>query len=152
MSGPLNYTTTIAATKTAGECLALLGTHGAAAIAITYDHSEPTGIAFRLETPHGDREFRLPVNVGGMHKSLVKASRDGRIGPRFATPEQARRVAWRVAKNWLEAQFAIVDAQMVAMDEAFLPYLQVEADRGGRTLYQAYAERENALALEASHG
>lgn len=145
-NGPLNYTTTIRADKTAAECLGLLGTHGALAIALTYEDRQPAGILFRLETPHGVREFRLPVNVGGMHKSLVKANRAGRIAARYTDVEQARRVAWRVAKDWLEAQLAIVDAQMVAIDEAFLPYLQVES---GQTLYEAYAEREEQLALVA---
>lgn len=32
--GPLNYTTQIRSDKTAGECLALLGTHGEPAIAV----------------------------------------------------------------------------------------------------------------------
>jgi hypothetical protein len=141
--GPLNYTTQIRSEKTAGECLALLGTNGASAIAVTYDDKKPSGIAFRLETPHGPREFRLPVNVGGMHNSLIKANREGRIPARYTDPEHAHRVAWRVAKDWLEAQLAIVDAQMARLDEAFLPYLQVES---GQTLYQAYSEREQ-LAL-----
>lgn len=148
-NGPLNYTTTIRADKTAGECLALLGMHGASAIAITYEDRLPAGIVFRLDTPHGPREFRLPVNVGGMHKSLVKANRAGRIAARYTEVEQARRVAWRVAKDWLEAQLAIVDAQMVAMDEAFLPYLQIES---GQTLYEAFTEREDRLALVAGSG
>ncbi len=145
MSGPLNYTTQIRADKTAGECLALLGTHGASAIAITYTDRQPDGIAFRLDTPHGPREFRLPVNVGGMHKSLLKANRSGQIAARFTEVEHARRVAWRVAKDWLQAQLAIVEAQMVTMDEAFLPYLQID---GGVTLYEAYRERDQ-LALTA---
>ena len=145
--GPLNYTTRIRSDKTAGECLALLGTHGASAIAITYDDRKPTGIAFRLDTPHGPREFRLPVNVGGMHKSLLKANREGRIPARYTEAEHAHRVAWRVAKDWLEAQLAIVEAQMVTLDEAFLPYLQVES---GRTLYEAYREREGLAALESA--
>jgi|HubBroStandDraft_3_1064219.scaffolds.fasta_scaffold219861_3 hypothetical protein len=138
---PLNYTTTIRAEKTANECLELLGAHGASAVAITYDDKQPSGISFLLATPHGPREFRLPVNVGGMHKSLLKA----RVPARYNSTEQARRVAWRVAKDWLEAQLAIVEAQMATLDEAFLPYLQVES---GQTLYEAYRERE-ALALEA---
>ena len=149
MSGPLNYTTSIAADKTAGECLALLGRNGAAAIGITYEDKQPAGIAFQLITPHGDRQFRLPVNVSGVHKALLKSSRgSGGIPPRYATADQARRVAWRIAKDWLEAQLAIIAAEMVTIDEAFLPYLQIN---GVQTMYEAYSEREQFLALEASH-
>ena len=147
MSGPLNYTTTISADKTAGECLALLGRNGASAIGITYADKQPAGIAFQLDTPHGQRQFKLPVNVGGVHKALLKSSQaSGGIPPRYATPDQARRVAWRIAKDWLEAQLAIIDARMVTIDEAFLPYLQIE---GGQTVYEAYRDREQFLALEA---
>ena len=149
MAGPLNYTTTISADKTAGECLALLGRNGASAIGITYEDRQPAGIAFQLVTPHGDRQFRLPVNVGGVHKALLKSSRarSGGIAPRYATVEQARRVAWRIAKDWLEAQLAIISAEMVTIDEAFLPYLQIN---GGQTMYEAWQQREQFLALEAS--
>ena len=44
-------------------------------------------------------------------------------------------------KDWLEAQLALVDTQMVGMDQAFLAYLQV--DDSGRTLYASYKERES---------
>ena len=145
MSGPLNYTTQIKADKTAGECLAMLGTNGASAIAITYQDRKPSGIAFRLDTPHGVRQFQLPVNVGGMHKSLMKANQRGDIPVRYTEVEHARRVAWRVAKDWLAAQLAIVAAEMASLDEVFLPYLQVES---GQTLYEAYREREH-LAIES---
>jgi hypothetical protein len=140
MGGPLNYTTTISAEKTATECVAILARAGADAVALTYENKQPASIAFRLETPHGSREFTLPVNVGGMHKCLLKAG----LSRKFTDVEQARRVAWRVAKNWLEAQVAIIDAQMVTIDEVFLPYLQVGA---GHTVYEAYRERELHLSL-----
>lgn len=142
MSGPLNYTTTISAEKTAGECMTILARAGADAVAISYENKMPSAISFRLETPHGFRDFRLPVNVGGMHKSLLKA----RLQRRYTDVEQARRVAWRVAKDWLEAQLAIISAQMVTIDEVFLPYLEVES---GHTLYEAYTEREQLLAITA---
>jgi hypothetical protein len=148
MSGPLNYTTQIKAEKTAGECLAILGRSGASAIAITYTDRAPTGLAFRLDTPHGGRDFTLPVNVEGVQKSLLKSYRAGKIRQGFTTDEHARRVAWRIVKDWLEAQLAIIDAQMVTLDEVMLPYLQVDPQH---TLYQAYQEREQ-LALTAGSG
>jgi hypothetical protein len=50
-------------------------------------------------------------------------------------------VAWRVVKDWLEANLALVAAQMATIDEVMLPYLHVDGDR---TLWQAYREREQA--------
>jgi hypothetical protein len=49
--------------------------------------------------------------------------------------EQAERVAWRIIKDWVEAQMAILDTQMVKMEEVFFPYM---LNGQGQTLFQAY--------------
>jgi hypothetical protein len=137
--GPLNYTTTIEANKSAAECIARLAEHGASAIAMTYAEKKPTGIQFRITTVHGERNFTLPVNVDGTHKVLQAAYRKGSITRRFAERDQAERVAWRVLKDWLEAQLALIEAGVADMAEVMLPYLNVAP---GLTLYQVYLENE----------
>ena len=128
----LNYTTKIKAVQTAGEIQAILAAHGARRVIQDFDQAgAPVNVSFVIDTPQGARAVRLPVNVDGVHAALiaqgVKADR-----------AQAERVAWRIAKDWLEAQMAILDAQMVQLDEIFLPYL---LDHGGeRTLYEAYRD------------
>ena len=143
--GPLNYTTTIEATKSASECIARLAEHGANAIGITYADKKPIGLTFRIETVHGERQFSLPVNVEGTFKALDKAKRAGGIPPRYADRAQAERVSWRVLKDWLEAQLALIEAGVADMAEVMLPYLNVAR---GVTLYQAYLENEQ-LAITA---
>lgn len=143
--GPLNYTTTIEATKSASECIARLAEHGASAIGITYADKKPVGLTFRIETVHGERQFSLPVNVEGTFKALDKAKRSGGIPPRYAARDQAERVSWRVLKDWLEAQLALIEAGVADMAEVMLPYLNVAR---GVTLYQAYLENET-LAITA---
>ena len=148
----LNYTTTIAATKTVGEMQAALASAGASRIAVDYDDGAPCALTFTLPTPHGDRYFTLPVNVKAMHALLVKQDRAGKLRGTVATRSslaQAERVAWRVMKDWLLAQLALVETQMADLDQVMLPYLQIDVD--GRTLYSSYKERE-ALALEAGGG
>jgi hypothetical protein len=144
--GPLNYTTTIEATKSAAECIARLAEHGADAIGMTYQDKKPTGLTFRIETVHGTRQFSLPVNVEGTFKALVKARNTGGIPPRYAQRDQAERVAWRVLKDWLEAQLALIEAGVAEMAEVMLPYMQVSP--GGPTLYRAFVADER-LALMA---
>jgi hypothetical protein len=141
--GPLNYTTTIDATKSASECIARLAAHGASAIGMTYSDKKPTGLTFRIGTVHGERQFSLPVNVDGTFKALVRARNSGGIPPRYAERGQAERVAWRVLKDWLEAQLALIEAGVADMAEVMLPYLHV---RPGLTLYRAFVEDEQ-LAL-----
>ena len=144
----LNYTTGVPVVRTIGEMQESLARHNAASIAITYEGSKPVGIGFMLKTPHGFRTFELPVDVAAVHQ-LLTDQRHGQNGHKTNSrvdnrPEQAERVAWRVARDWLFAQLAIIEAQMATLDQVMLPYLKVD---DSHTLYQAYAEREQNLAI-----
>jgi hypothetical protein len=79
--------------------------------------------------------------VPAMHTLLAADAAAGRIRRAYGTPEHAARVAWRVIKDWLEAQLALIDARMAALDQVMLPYLLVDEDR---TLYAAYRDQERA--------
>ena len=144
---PLNYTTTIPANRTIGECQHMLGEAGAAAVAVIFTSREPSGISFRLETASGSQDFALPVNIDGVLHLLCNADYPASVKTkdlaRYSTREHAVRVGWRVVRDWLEAQLAFVAAEMVSLDEVMLPYLQV----GGTTLYQAL--QSNRLAITA---
>ncbi len=47
-------------------------------------------------------------------------------------------MAWRIIKDWVEAQTAIIQAGMVTLTQVFLPYL--ETTPGGPLLYEAYVD------------
>lgn len=151
MARPLNYTTKIPAAQTVGECQAILAQAGASSVAVHYQNAEPSGLSFRLDTPHGRRNFTLPVDVAAMQAVLQKAEKAGdfaslkKASASFTNRDHAANVAWRVVKDWLEANLALIAAQMATLTEVMLPYLHVDEDR---TLWQAYQEREQ-LALEA---
>lgn len=146
---PLNYTTTISVMVTAGECQAILAAAGAASVSVHYEDGQPAGLSFTLKTPHGARAFTLPVDIAAMHRVLAEEARNGlRIhskGVKVDSREHAARVAWRVAKDWLEACLALIAAQMTTIETVMLPYLHVDGDK---TLWQAYREREQ-VAIEA---
>lgn len=145
----LNYTTTKTVDTTVGELTKMLSRRGVASIATRFDEDgEPDGLAFDLRTPHGIRGFLLEVNVEGMHALLYTDPAVLRRGKQFTTVQHARKVAWRVVRDWLEAQLALVDADMATMDQVMLPYLLVAPDV---TLYDRYVEREQA-ALESGGG
>lgn len=135
----LNYTTTISAAKTATEVGAILVKAKVASTSTHYDaNGDPEGVSFTLNTPHGPREFRLPVNVDGVY-AVMKA--DKSLSGRHREREQSVRVAWRIAKDWVEAQVALVQAGMVTIDEVMLPYL---VGVNGQTLYTNYRASEQA--------
>lgn len=136
----LNYTTSVAPTRTAMQMSVLLAKHGAAAVATTLVNGKPVGLAFKIDTPYGSREFSMPVDTDAVFKVLGRQQ----IERKYKTREHAERVAWRIAKDWLEVQLAIVESQMVSIDQVMLPYMFIEP---GKTLYQAYRDREEALQL-----
>jgi hypothetical protein len=138
--GFLNYSTVIDPMKSAGECMGLLVAHGASAIGTTYSSGFPTGLTFVLDTAWGPRRYSLPINIDGTHKALLKAYRDRKIPQRFATSEQARRVGWRVLKDWLEVQIALVEAGVAEFTQVMLPYVHVDGDE--QTLWERYVANE----------
>lgn len=99
----LNYTTTIAVDKTVGEIQRILGAHGATAIQVDYANKLPSALAFFIDTPFGEKSYVLPANAEGVWQTLVQQNRRGKVPARFATKEQAARVAWRIIKDWIEA-------------------------------------------------
>ena len=135
----LNYTTSVAATRTAAEMTHVLAVKGASQIMMTYDTGRPTGLAFAMPTAHGLRRFTLPVNVERVAKVLRN---DRRVPPRYKSPEQAERVAWRIIKDWLEAQLAITETEMVTLDQVMLPYMQSD---DGRTVWELYLDQQLAI-------
>ena len=154
MAAPVNYTTKISAAQTVAEMQALLAGHGARRISVDYDASGvPSALDFVLETPHGARGFSLPAGVDRMERLLHKEDAAGRLksGSRAerTSRAQAERVAWRVMKTWLEAQLALVAADMIDVDQALLAFLQVGSS--GQTLYEVYKKQESRL-LELPRG
>ena len=127
----LNYTTTISTEKTSSEIQKKLAKAKAQAVLCEYDgNAVMKAMSFRIETTHGMIFFRLPANTHGVLK-ILKA--DDKVPNRLKNEEQAARVAWRILKDWVEAQLAIVDAELADMAEVFLPYAQ---GHDGQTIYQ----------------
>jgi hypothetical protein len=150
MKAILNYTTSIAVDKTTGEITRILREHGASRVTIDYDQQgNPSALAFWMGTARGDHEFRLPANIPGVWRALTRQQQSGAIPPRLATKEQAARVGWRIVKDWLEAQIAIIEAGMATVDEVLLPYLLAPS---GRTVYEEFVAHRLALPERGSDG
>lgn len=131
----LNYTTKVTAEKTVGEIQRCLAAHGAKAILSEYDDKgNVIALSFKVSVGDQDLAFRLPSDWRPVLKLL---ERDRKVPRSFRTPEQALRVSWRIVKDWVEAQMAIVDTKMVQLDQVFLPYAIMP---DGRTLYECVRE------------
>lgn len=135
-----NYSTTKDAVITVAEIQAILAKHGAKKVAIEYDEQAfPSEIVFTISVPYGTQTVKLPANIERAHIVLEKQ----KIDRKYKTLEQAQRVAWRIIKDWLDAQLALLDMEMVTMDQIMLPYF---CNDQGQTIYELY--NDGILKLE----
>lgn len=126
-----NIFTTTSATKTIAEIQKRLAKSGAKAILIEYDDDGlETSVSFRMLHKDVMVTFRLPANIDNIY--VIVQNHGDR--PKFRTREHAGRVAWRIIKDWVDAQCAIVAAEQAEMVQVFLPYAQVPET--GKTLYE----------------
>lgn len=138
----LNYTTTIDSFKTVSEIEYTLMKHKAKSIMKNYDGESITGLSFLIDTGVQQIPVRLPVKVDECLKVLKKEKRENPRKQIKDTREQAERVAWRILKDWVEAQMALLDIEMVRFEEIFLPYIQTN---NGQTVYEQLEERQFLL-------
>lgn len=137
----LNYTTTVDSFKTVSEIEYILMKHKAKSIMKNYDGESITGLSFLIDTGSRQIPVRLPVRVDECLEVLKREKARG-IKNIKATREQAERVAWRILKDWVEAQMALLDIQMVRFEEIFLPYIETQT---GQTIYERLEERQFLL-------
>lgn len=133
-----NYTTTVTAQRSITEIQNILVAHGARHILEDYEDERPVGLAFIIATPYGDMAFRLPANIERVRVVLNRQRVRTQV-----SEELAARVAWRILKDWLRAQMAILETEMVTIDQIFLPYMEVGKDR--KSLYEVMLEHQLKL-------
>ena len=139
----LNYTTTVDSFKTVSEIEYILMKHKAKSIMKNYEGESITGLSFLIDTGFQQIPVRLPVKVDECLEVLKREKKNSPRSSIKATREQAERVAWRILKDWIEAQMALLDIEMVEMQEIFLPYIEIQ----GQTIYEKL-EQKNFLLLE----
>jgi len=135
----LNYTTTVPTFRTIAEVQQALVKAKAQAILSEYDAGgNVTAISFKVVTQCGIMAFKLPCDVQKVCAVLNRAVREGKVPRRLLNDsDYARRVAWRILKDWIEAQMALIETEMATLDQVFLPYAHTET---GETLYQRMIE------------
>ena len=133
----LNYTTKVSAHQTVGEIIKILTARGVLNIGLSYNSlGAPDGLHWTMETDKmGLRRFALPCNSEAVFRKLTEQ----RVNVHDAQlrRQQAERTAWRILKDWIEAQMALLETGMVDLEEVFLPYMVVD---NGQTLYRYLGE------------
>ncbi|MBU1067686.1 hypothetical protein KKE60_07845 [Patescibacteria group bacterium] len=133
----LDYSTKVPVSRTIAQIQAKLVEHGARAIMMEYgDGGRIKALAFNIKMPNGELPIRLPIDTGATLRVLQRQAADREIPAGYAKDEHAYRVAWRIIKDWVEAQMSLLETEMVKMEEIFLPYVITP---GGQTIYQVMA-------------
>lgn len=142
----LNYTTKIDPDKTAQEIAKCLSLHGAKAVLTEYDEKEGivTAISFRIDLNGTPLSFRLPCDWKPVYEILQN---DPKVPRANSDRTQAVRTSWRIVKDWVEAQMALVETRMVTTQEVFLPYAIM---KDGRTLAEKVTQDPKFLLGDGS--
>ena len=146
----LNYTRQIPVEKTISEIEKMLAQSGADKILKEYDgEGGVTSISFVIQTEKGKLSFKLPMNEKAVMQTInnqTKEKKKTKYGQTRIIPkkfyndyEQAKRVGWRIIKDWLEAQLALYFLQMVKIEEIFLPYMYNNVTN--QTMFQMLEEK-----------
>lgn len=143
----LNYTTQIDAFKTVSEIEYILMKHKAKSIMKNYEGESISGLSFLIDTGRQQVPVKLPVRIDECLKVLQREKKKSPRSNIKATREQAERVAWRILKDWIESQMALLDIEMVRFEEIFLPYIELQ---GGETIYDKL-NRQQFLLEDADH-
>lgn len=112
---------------------------------ISYDEQQrPDGVSFIIQVMEVPIPFQLPCDFTGVFRYMANEYRDARARRQFennpASKAQSRRAAWRIIKNWVEAQLAIIDAGQATMAQVFLPYVRMQ-EQGGITMYAKFMQQ-----------
>ena len=134
-----NYTTKISVEKSAAEIQGKLAFAGAKKIMSEYDDSgNLVALSFQLKVGDGLVPFSLPTDWRPVAKVLERQN----AVPSSRLEEQARRTAWRIVKDWVDAQLAIIETQMVTTEQVFLPYAITNS---GESVYEQFAKNTDNL-------
>ena len=134
MSPILDYTTKVPVSRTIAHIQAKLVEHGARAVMMEYgDDGRIKALAFIVKIPNGELPIRLPIDATATLRVLERQAENREIPASYAKDEHAYRVAWRIIFHWVSAQMALLETEMVKMQEIFLPYVVTP---GGQTIYQ----------------
>jgi hypothetical protein len=122
---------------------AILVSHGAREFTFEMDaQGKYSAVRFALAAPGGRiLHFRMPARVREVQQVLIKQAHT--VAQENTARKQAYQTAWACVRDWLDAQFMLIDIGNTETAQIFLPYLIVGEDN--QTLYEAMKEQQFLL-------
>lgn len=121
------------------EIQKILSSRGANKFVIDYEEGIPSSLTFSINMNDRLIFFSLPANYSGVLRAM-KA--DKKVQNRYCKEDQAIRTSWRIVKDWVEAQMALIDAELADLAEVFLPYA---ITKSGKRLYEDLSDTNYLL-------
>jgi|SRR5579875_1600248 len=134
--------------KIFAELQRTLGQHGAKQISYDYgEDGQVHGVQFVIKVKERFIPVKLPARVEKAQAVLKRQWETGAISHKRGKEktyglDQAYRVAWKNILEWVQAQMALIEIEMVKLEEVFLPYM---ITRSGRTYYETLEQKEFQL-------
>lgn len=146
----LNYTTKIDAWATVTEIQKILAKAGASHFSIKNKGDRPDAVSFTIEFRGTPLNFSLPCDSEGIKKhfqNLKGPERERLVKNGFMArvAENAANIGWRIVKDWIEAQCALIEVGMATIEVVFMPYLIISPD--GETLAHRMLEGDGLKKL-----
>lgn len=132
----LNYSSIVDPEQTISEIQKMLSQHGVTAMMTEYDGPQVAAVSFRMTVNGQSMGFKLPCNWRAVLQVFKEKGIPYIKHKDKSMNNQAIRTAWRVIKDWMEAQLALVEINMVTIPQIFLPYAIM---KDGRTLAEHVA-------------
>lgn len=134
-----NYTTKLSALQSVAKIQESLIAHGAVGIQMMYDDDRRiSSLAFALPFKDGKNvSFQLPCSWRKFQQVLINQNIR-----RSDEDEYAYRVAWANLKDWVLAQMALYETEIVTMPQIFLPFA---VTKNGQTLFEQFEQKSQFL-------
>jgi hypothetical protein len=137
-----NYTSTQTPEKSLAEITKALVRVGAKGIATSYEDGRIVAVAFAITWQERGLHYLLPLRPDEVERVLTEQ----RVESRYRRPEHVERVAWRILRDWVVAQVAMIESGMLTLPEVMFPYMRQGPD--GPTVWEDWSGRELAATGE----
>jgi len=150
-----NFSTEIPVSRTIAEIEKMLTKYGATHIMKEYDGEMPVKLLFAIETAHGKLSVRLPVYPDRVLAVFKIQVEKGLLPPKYWSwkgewaLQQAHRVAWRIVKDWLDAELTMLNVDAEKLEEIFLAHIY--NDKLHMTVYEMLEKNKFNFDLLEEH-
>lgn len=144
--GLKNYSTDIPAARSVAEIEEMLVQNGATDTWKSYTGKALTCLNFMVMTEFGKVPFKIVVDATVVRALLIEQKSKGVLRGHIMTQarvediENARNVGWRIMRDLIEAQMAVVQMGLRKLEQVFLA--DIFNDASGKTFFEVLVDRK----------